>query len=55
MREQEFDALVSALREQAKALDHLARSVGALAAVVAQMVDDEAEQPSTTYLNGRAV
>ncbi len=50
---QDFDALVTALHAQAKSLDRLAGSVAALAAAVAELLDDEDEdQPTVTYLDG---
>jgi phage-related minor tail protein len=50
---QDFAALASALLAQAKAIDRLASSVAALAAAVADTVDDEPELGSRTYLDGR--
>ncbi len=53
---QDFAALVTALHAQAKALDRLAGSVAALAAAVAELLDDEDEgQPTVTYLDGSRV
>lgn len=53
MSEQDFDALVSALREQAKAMDRLAVSIGQMAAAIVMMVDGEDDEPAIgTYLDG---
>ena len=49
----DFDALVTALHAQAKAVERLAGSVAALAAAVADALDDDDQDvPRQTYLDG---
>lgn len=58
LNEQEYDALVSALRQQAKAIDRLADGLARLAASIMLMVESEPPDepsPPTTYMDGTPI